>query len=330
MLRVLPCAFCSPDGVCYTDELAEQLPPGPGRARFDALMAADSLDADGVAELAGLVQRALDGANSDDTPSASDIESALNAMPAAQGYDDADGDDLGEGGTIGGAAANTAPLRQAGLLDYFDPRNALRVASVYQMKDRAGVVGSGGVAALLADVLGHAAGPVHLAGHSYGCKVVLSALAAAKSPRPVSSVLLLQPAISHLAFATEALAGSAGGYAGVSASIERSLLMTYSANDIALHGLFHLALRRAADVAEFKIAADGAGEPPSRYAALGGYGPRLSGQQLIGRLPQPGVPSDLPRTPIPTAFDGSDGQIMGHGDVTTPWTTWLMYLQLRN
>jgi hypothetical protein len=315
-------------------ELAEALPTSSERRRFESLMTGAALDEAAVSELAELMQQALTRSASamqrapeeGSAPESADIEAAFNAFPQPASFAGDDVDDLPAAGTIGSGTG--AAARPAGLLHFFDPRNAVRVASVYQMKDRAGAVGARGVATLLSDILDTAQGRVHLVGHSYGCKVVLSALAAAPSARKVSSALLLQPAISHLAFARQVpKTDRAGGYAGVSQKIEKSLLMTYSAKDVALHELFHLALRRHADLGEFGIA--GAGEPPSPYAALGGYGPRLAGEKLYKNLPEPGVPFDLPREPFPAAFDGSDNQVNSHGDVTSPHTAWLMYLQLR-
>jgi pimeloyl-ACP methyl ester carboxylesterase len=317
-------------------ELSEALPSSSERRRFEELMSGEPLDAMEVTELALLLQRALARSASSTVaateegavPTAADIETALNALP--QKYMPAGGDDdeeLPVGGTIGSGAA--ALVRPAGLLHYFDPRSALRVASVYQMKDRAGTVGARGVSLLLSDIVEQASGGVHVVGHSYGCKVVLSALAATAPGQKVTSALLLQPAISHLAFAEKVpTTDRPGGYAGVASRIEKSLLMTYSAKDSALHDVFHLALRRNADLGEFGIA--GAGEPPSLYAALGGYGPRLAGEKLYKKLPEPGVPFDLPREPYPAAFDGSNGQVNSHGDVATAYTTWLLYLQLRS
>ena len=317
-------------------ELAVDLPEGPARQRFDALMGRQKLDAAGVSELAVLLHSALERSAQGEggvpeegkAPSARDLEAALRAQPGASAYAGTDDDDLAPGGTIG--SAGRAQPRPAGLLEFLDPRKALRVASVYKMKDRAGAVGSRGVAQLLTDILGSASGGVHLVGHSYGCKVVLSALAAESAARKVTSALLLQPAISHLSFAALVPdTGHAGGYASTLGKIDKSLVITYSAKDVALHDMFHLALRRDADLGELRIAGGAPGEPPSRFAALGGYGPRHSGEQLAGQLPQPGVPYDLPRFPVPLAFDGSAGQVNSHGDVTTPYTAWLLYLQLR-
>jgi len=201
------------------------------------------------------------------------------------------------------------------------------------MKDRAGVVGKVGVSSLITDALDSINGELHLVGHSYGCKVVLSGLTHSTSrKKKVSSALLLQPAISHLCFASQLpKSGKPAGYAGILVRISHSLLMTYSAKDFPLHNTFHLALRRDGDLGEVGIAGDAAAPPvPSMYAALGGYGPRRSEQRLIGQLPEPRQPFDLPRGSAPVAFDGSDGQINGHSDVTSPYTTWLMYLQLKS
>ena len=76
-------------------------------------------------------------------------------------------------------------VRAAGLADFLDPRNILRVFTVYQMKDRAGTVGAAGVRALLLDLLTESATQVHAAGHSYGAKVMLSAACAGAVPRPL-------------------------------------------------------------------------------------------------------------------------------------------------
>ena len=112
--------------------------------------------------------------------------------------------ELDDFGTVGGAAAGAAP-QAAGLGDLvrrLDPRNVLRTLTVYQMKDRAGTVGAQGVGPLLRDLLSAGNARVHMIGHSYGGKVVLSAVSfGGDLPRKVTSILLLQPAVSHLCFA---------------------------------------------------------------------------------------------------------------------------------
>jgi hypothetical protein len=99
-------------------------------------------------------------------------------------------------------------------------------------------------------------------------------------PRRVHSALLLQPAVSHLCFA-DAVPGTnhAGGYRPALDRVERPIFSTFSDHDVPLTKVFHLALRRSEDLGEAQIAAGG--EPPSVYAALGGFGPRRAGEQLI-------------------------------------------------
>lgn len=320
------------------NDIKSSLPDDGTRQRFEILMSEKALDADQVRELSTLLQRAWTASYEPEigtdasAPTQDEICAALNALPVSVGLAENDDDDLPPTGVIGaGNLGTSASVQPAGLLNYFDPRWALRLASVYQMKDRAGIVGMKGVSLLLADILDSIDGPLHLVGHSYGCKVILSALTHAGSPKNVASALLLQPAISHLCFASKLPnSGKAAGYAETVKRVEKSLLMTYSAKDFALHNVFHLALRRDGDIGESGIAGDGAPPPvPSLYSALGGYGPRQSNQKLLGRLPEPLQAYNLPTDGSPAAFDGSDGQINGHGDVATSYTAWLMYLQLK-
>src|SRR5690625_2428155 len=68
--------------------------------------------------------------------SAEDVLEMMQAMQAAQM-----------------ASTEIQQLRPTGLLKRIDPRSVLRLFSVYQMKDRAGIVGARGVAKLLQDLL---------------------------------------------------------------------------------------------------------------------------------------------------------------------------------
>jgi hypothetical protein len=321
-------------------ELAAGLPDPATRQRFYALLEAPQIGKNDAAELGELVAKALDaetaaGAADTEGGSARTKEAIVAAMHALQLLDapaPVTPGDAGEGGTIDGNAA--APLQDAGFLDFLDPRRALRVASVYQMKDRAGTVGFNGVSALVTDILAHSHAPLHAVGHSYGAKVILSAIAAATVTRPLASVLLLEPAISHLCFAAQIPGGNlSGGYRGVLGKIGKSILMTYSANDFPLHEVFHRALLRPADLGEMRISAAGqatsAGAPPNLFAALGGYGPRGAGEQLREPLPDPGSPVLVPDTVIPIAYDGTlFKRVGGHGDVASPHTAWLLYSQM--
>ncbi|MCZ2860668.1 hypothetical protein [Blastococcus sp. VKM Ac-2987] len=86
-------------------------------------------------------------------------------------------------------------------------KDGLRVFSYYTMKARAGVVGRRGLGAALVRLHAPDGLPdvrVHLVGHSFGGRLVSFALAGIPSAdaSPVASLVLIQAAFSHFAFAT--------------------------------------------------------------------------------------------------------------------------------
>lgn len=315
--------------------------------RVYALLAFSRLDVSQAHELATLLGPAFGTVHDEETgvgargTSADELLSMWRAMQQAQDGGSTPVPSLDDWGVPPADVAvppgpGAAPVQTAGLFSLLDPRNVLRLFSVYQMKDRAGVVGARGVAPLLREVLQAApAAGLHAVGHSYGCKVMLSAVCApAPLPRPLSSLLLLQPAVSHLSFADNIpRIGRPGGYRAslTPDRVRPPILSTYSRDDFALHKTFHLALRRDSDLGEQPVDLAGddgtsAGKPPSNFAALGGYGPRRAGQRLIDPMPAAGAPyPDFdPAHPI-VGLDGSQGVIGGHGDVTSPATAWALY-----
>jgi hypothetical protein len=322
--------------------LADRVAAGggaPAAERLYALLALPRLDDAQARELAVLAAPAFGTLADDETGVACDTSAeallaTLRAKQQAAGGAAPARRPIDEWGIAPPAGATGEP-QAAGLLSFLDPRQALRLFSVYQMKDRAGVVGAQGVAALLRDLLGAAGSArVHAVGHSYGCKVMLSAVCApAPLPRILNSLLLLQPAVSHLCFADLIpRSGKPGGYRGTLERVQGPILSTYSASDFPLHNTFHLALRRDSDLGEqdIGIAADvdtAAGKPPSNYAALGGYGPRRAGQRLIDPMPPAG--SDYPVFSAGESLVGLDGsqgkQISSHGDITSPATAWALH-----
>ncbi|HZM74908.1 MAG TPA: hypothetical protein VFC19_04230 [Candidatus Limnocylindrales bacterium] len=306
--------------------LAEDL--GPREAgRLHELASAGTLDRAQAGELAEILAPLLGGEQDEldpgvKPPTADELFSVWREAPglARRRTDGGFIDDVPVTTAAGGPQA-------AGFLDRFDPRNLIRGATVVLMKDRAGRVGAAGVAVMLRRIVD--ASPdsrVHLVGHSYGAKVVLSALCHGEAPgRAVDSVLLLQPAMSCLCFASNVDNGRPGGYRP---ALERSrgpIVTTFSPHDAPLTTFFHLAVRRRSDLGEAVIA----GGPPSRYAALGGYGPqgaRADTEIVTARLmPQRyGFTATGKRI---IAIDGT-GLIMGHGDVTTPVTAWALLNQV--
>ena len=232
----------------------------------------------------------------------------------------------GDFGAVG-AGGLTEPAA-AGFLDKLNPRNLIRGLTVWQMKDRAGVVGSRGVGPLLRLMQDATQGSdtrFHLVGHSYGARVVLTAVAhphGGPLPRPVDSMLLLQPAVNHLCFADRLPNGGLGGFRQVLAQVRQPILSTFSSNDFPLSKTFHLALRRGKDLGEVQIAAD---TPPSPYAALGGYGPRGFDDWEEVPIKDPTVEYDLgPHAPEVWAVM-SDRTISSHGDVVNNSTAWALF-----
>lgn len=310
-------------------EIAEMLPPEHVE-RFYELAQRPALSDEEALDLArialSLAARSSDEIT-DGTSSPEDLVRLWKELPESAGAQPAE-EPLGEDdfGMVDAAAGPQA----AGALDFLDPRGIVRLFTVWQMKDRAGAVGFQGVAPLLRDLL--AAGPsrLHLIGHSYGGKVVLSATAAAELPRPVETMLLLEPAVSHLCFADSVpTLGKPGGYRGVLSRVRKPILSTFSSRDVPLTKVFHLAVRRADDLGEIRIAgaeaaATAEAAPPSNFAALGGFGPRHAGETLVDikdPLDRYALPLDGPRI---YGLRG-DRTIGGHGDISNESTWWALY-----
>lgn len=212
-----------------------------------------------------------------------------------------------------------------GMWRWLDPRQLVRMLTVAIMKDRAGVVGAKGVGPVLETLLRQTSARVHLIGHSYGTKVVLSALCSiATPPRRVRSALLLQPAISHLCFADQVPGKDhPGGYRVAFERVEQPILATYSPHDAALHALFHWALRRDVDLGE-PMGLEKTVEVPSPYAALGGYGPRRAGERLMP-IQAPDESYAFDDGVRVYGLDGANGRIPGHGDISNKYTWWALY-----
>ncbi|WP_234685099.1 hypothetical protein [Bradyrhizobium monzae] len=314
--------------------IADTITDPTDRARFHGLIGSSSLNLQDARDLARLLSGILQTGNDEGPPvAAADEANMLEAFKAIEELEPGeDYDDIDRIRRVDGPG--TRQPREAAAAGYsLDPKNILRLASLYLMKGRAGTVGSKGVSSLVADILGRTKASLHLVGHSFGCKVLLSALAENNPPpRKIGSILLLQPAISHLAFA-DTIPGrdGPGAYRTAFAMVERPIFCTYSAHDFPLHGVYHHAMARRKDVGEIRSAASktSAGAPPNNYAALGGYGPRTSGEQLLDPIPNVGEPHNVDETALIVGLDGSAGRrIDGHGGVANVYTAWALRAQM--
>jgi hypothetical protein len=297
-------------------DIGTALPPAK-RERFYTLAQARQLEPADARELAALLASLAAPADEGvrpDAPTADDLLAAAVTIETPE-------PDYETVGTIAGTAAPLDAAAGFGLPAALDPRNILKPFTVWQMKDRAGVVGAHGVSSLLVSLLGSSKARVHLIGHSYGCKVVMSALSApATVPRKVESALLLQAAVSQYAFAANVPGRDVpGGFRGTLERVQRPILATFSSQDAPLHRFFQLAVRRHDDLGELQAAA---GAPP-KYGALGGYGPQASGA-IVTAIASPVIDYDLSGTGRIVGVD-STNVIKGHGDISQPATWWAAY-----
>lgn len=300
--------------------LSANMPPADA-ARFAALARrGDGLSSVESLELATLLAPVLRGLSHADDGDGDDP--APEQLLRAWGSDPVPppGVKRGAPGVLPDRAEGADTLASAGLLSFLNPREIIRKATVYLMKDRAGVVGANGVHALVRDLAASSRVRIHLAGHSYGAKVVLSALAGLDGR--VASLLLLQPAVNAYCFAKsiEERGGRAGGYRSVLGKTRAPIYCTYSSDDKALYDFFPLALRRRKDPGEM---AGGGG----LFAALGGVGPQGMADAetgMVAMLAPPRRYADAPGDVRLLALNGSDGMIKSHGDVRNQYTEWAL------
>ncbi|MCA1648331.1 MAG: hypothetical protein LC797_23695 [Chloroflexi bacterium] len=308
--------------------LAEDVVALDARADFHALAQSDQLNCGGVRRLAELLAPLYAHRDADlPVPDASAVDSIVELWVRLYAVLTGKNEGLVVSGP-GGAAESLDAYgpTEASRLSVLDPRIVVRLATVLLMKDRAGVVGARGGAPVLNDLLRAApATRIHLIGHSYGCKVALSAVCAQPLPRSVRSILLMQPALSYLAFADRLPGASvAGGYRAAKYRCELPILVTWSRRDISLRTLFQLAVRRSSDLGDQNIGAAAVDTPPSRFAAMGGWGPEAAADVRNEEIRTPdGGRYDLGRTEV-LALE-SDCVIKAHGDVVQDATCWALY-----
>lgn len=121
-------------------------------------------------------------------------------------------------------------------------RELLRTMSYYEMKNRAGVIGSRGLGPLLGSLSGPTGPPrIHLIGHSFGARLVAYALSGLPAESrgaasPVKSLSLLQGAFSHFAFASSLPfdRSRAGALSAFADRVDGPLIATFTAADRAV------------------------------------------------------------------------------------------------
>jgi hypothetical protein len=227
--------------------------------------------------------------------------------------------------TSGGAASFDAG-GAAGLGDWFGKvadgaRNLANLVTYYQMKNRAGAIGQSGVRDVLQRIREDrpASGPgalaIHLAGHSFGCRLVTAATAgpAGAAPLPVTSLVLLQAAFSHYGFAL-AYDGTHDGFfrrvVTDPAYVTGVVAITFTAKDKAVGLAYPLASRLARQIA----AALGDANDP--YGGLGRNGAQKTPGAKAVTLAAPGTAYGFAARGI---YNLDSNQIIGgHSDLAHP------------
>lgn len=196
-------------------------------------------------------------------------------------------------------------------------QNLLNYVTYYQMKERAGLVGTRGLAPLLGQARARSEDlRIHLIGHSFGARLVAAAASAAPAAG-VDSLTLLQAAFSHHAFTKFYEGEKHGAFCSVweEGKVRGPVLITHTPNDIAVGLAYAIASR----IMNQKAASVGDRDDP-----FGGIG--RNGAVLPKGSKKAKVPAE-PRKLLPVGgiygFQGSklynlsaDDFISDHSDVT--------------
>ena len=179
----------------------------------------------------------------------------------------------GGAGTVGGGgmagAGGAAGIRDAIKGARAAARRLANFATYYQMKARAGTVGSTGAAAVLRRIRERQPQiKIHLVGHSFGGRLVTAAAHALDDDTPAVSMCLLQAAFSHNGLSADFEDGEPGFYRDVIAKRRASgpIVITHTKNDTAVGIAYPLASR----IARQKAAQFGDANDP--YGGMGRNG----------------------------------------------------------
>ena len=309
--------------------LTDDMNPEQARALRDFVEANEKIETEDVARLAGLLDPAFredvgNEVGEEGQLGAEELEKMFRKAPlVAENVTDAGADG---GFDMGSPVANDIEdVQAAGLLSgVFGVRKLIRLATVYKMKDRAGIVGLNGVCETLKRLLDETGARIHIVGHSYGCKVMMTAISQGLVSRKVQSVALLQPAVNCLAMSSDVL-GQPGGFRVAIGRVEKPLLITHSSDDFPLTKVFPLAVRRKKDLGEIRVAGS-----ISQWSAMGGVGARNleDGEKVEIDLPAPGEAYPASGSHRVIDLNGS-GKITSHSDVANDFTSWAILQNLR-
>jgi hypothetical protein len=228
----------------------------------------------------------------------------------------------------GGGAADLGGVGAGGAAGFFSDlgdsitagaRRLVNFTTYYQMKERAGTVGVNGVAPMLATLRKAAPGlKIHLAGHSFGGRLVTAATSVTTAGSRPNTLTLLQAAYSHNGLASKFDGKTDGFFRKVvtGGKVGGPILITHTKNDRAVGVAYPLASR----INGVKTAALGDENDP--YGGMGRNGAQKTPEAVVGELLTTGTPY---------AFTGgkvynlkADSFIGDHSDICKPQVAWAM------
>jgi hypothetical protein len=194
--------------------------------------------------------------------------------------------------------------------------NVLNFTTYYQMKARAGTVGTRGLAPIIRDIKSlHAPLKLHFVGHSFGGRLMAATASAldksAASPQAVTieTLSLLQAAFSHYGFSDKWDGSHPGAFRNVLASkqVKGPILATCTANDKAVGLAYPMASLLAGQVAA------GVGDKNDKFGGIGRNGAQLTPESVSLKLLAVGKPYEFTAGKIHNLL--ADEFVKNHSDI---------------
>ena len=198
-------------------------------------------------------------------------------------------------------------------------RRLLNFTTYYQMKERAGTVGVNGVAPMLATL--RKAAPklkIHLAGHSFGGRLVTATTSVTTASNRPDTLTLLQAAYSHNGLASKFDGKTDGFFRKImtGAKVNGPILITHTKNDKAVGIAYPLASR----INGVKTAALGDENDP--YGGIGRNGAQKTPEAVVGELLATGGAYTFSAG---KCFNlKADAFIGDHSDICKPQVAWAL------
>jgi pimeloyl-ACP methyl ester carboxylesterase len=229
---------------------------------------------------------------------------------------------VGSGGAAAGTFSTFGGTANGGVADLGDSivsgiRRFLNMTTYYQMKERAGDVGTNGVAGVIEKA--RQKSPtlrLHLVGHSFGGRVVTAATDAAGGKNKIDSLTLLQAAFSHNGLATKFDGKSDGFFRKIvtQKKVRGPILVTCTKNDKAVGIAYPLASRLGGqNAAAF-------GDETDVYGGIGRNGAVKTPEAVKGMLLAAKGAYDFAGGSIYNL--NADAFIADHSDICRPQVAW--------